>query len=170
MAALTQRLRAAPFQAARPAAVPRFGRVAPVVQRPRVVAKAAADLSLEDFADEDVNMGASAGTALPIASEDVRLRVRMRGYDVNLLSDAIDQVRAIADVTGAEFKGPVMLPTKRRVYCVLRSPHVNKDAREHFEIRTHHRLVDLKNLSAQSVEAMMQWIPPAGVEVEASIV
>jgi small subunit ribosomal protein S10 len=62
-----------------------------------------------------------------------------------------------------------MLPTKRRIYCVLRSPHVNKDAREHFEIRTHHRLVDLKDLSAETVALMMDWVPPSGVEVECSI-
>lgn len=63
----------------------------------------------------------------------------------------------------------VMLPTKRRIYCVLRSPHVNSNSREHFEIRSHHRLVDLKNLSAETVSMMMQWVPPSGVEVECSI-
>jgi small subunit ribosomal protein S10 len=65
----------------------------------------------------------------------------MRAYDVNLLADAVADMATIASVTGAEFKGPVMLPTRRKLYCVLRSPHVNKDAREHFEVRTHHRWV-----------------------------
>jgi small subunit ribosomal protein S10 len=69
-----------------------------------------------------------------------------------------------------DFSGPVMLPTRRKLYCVLRSPHVDKDAREHFEVRTHHRLIDLKNLSSQAVEAMMQWVPPPGLECECSIV
>ncbi|GFH11364.1 ribosomal_S10 domain-containing protein [Haematococcus lacustris] len=105
-----------------------------------------------------------------MANENIRLRVRMRGYDVGLLAEAVDQIRLIADATGSMFKGPVMLPTRRKLYCVLRSPHVNKDAREHFEVRTHHRLIDLKNLSSQTVEAMMQWVPPPGLEVEASIV
>ena len=80
----------------------------------------------------------------------------MRGYDIVLLRDAVEQIRAVANATGVDFSGPVMLPTRRKVFCVLRSPHVDKDAREHFEVRTHHRLIDLKNLSSQAVEAMMQ--------------
>ena len=103
-------------------------------------------------------------------SENVRLRIRMRGYDIKLLREAVDQIQAVAETTGAEFKGPVMLPTRRKIFCVLRSPHIDKDAREHFETRTHHRLVDLKNLSSETVEAMMQWVPPSGLEVECSIV
>jgi len=106
----------------------------------------------------------------PISADTVKLRVRMRGYDIDILKDAVDQIRAVADATGVEFRGPVMLPTRRKIFCVLRSPHVNKDAREHFEVRTHHRLIDLCNLSSQAVEAMMQWIPPSGLEVECSIV
>jgi small subunit ribosomal protein S10 len=100
----------------------------------------------------------------------VKLRVRMRGYDISILRDACDQIVAIGRLTGAKIAGPVHLPTKRKIYCVLRSPHVNKDAREHFEVRTHHRLIDLSNLSAQTVEALMEWVPPAGLEVETSIV
>lgn len=71
----------------------------------------------------------------------MRLRIRMRAYDTNLLADAVADLATIADVTGAQLKGPVMLPTRKKVFCVLRSPHVNKDAREHFEVRTHHRCV-----------------------------
>jgi small subunit ribosomal protein S10 len=94
----------------------------------------------------------------------------MRGYDTRILRDACDQVAQIGRLTGAKVAGPVNLPTKRKIYCVLRSPHVDKDAREHFEVRTHHRLVDLSNLSAQTVEALMEWVPPSGLEVETSIV
>eukprot|EP00983_Pelagomonas_calceolata_P003839 124138-Pelagomonas_calceolata.AAC.2 len=79
----------------------------------------------------------------PPPHHPVRLRIRMRAYDTNLLADAVADMATIADVTGAEFKGPVMLPTRKKIYCVLRSPHVNKDAREHFEVRTHHRWVGL---------------------------
>lgn len=106
----------------------------------------------------------------PISPENVKLRVRMRGYSITQLKEAVDQIRAVAEATGVDFTGPVMLPTRRKLYCVLRSPHVDKDAREHFEVRTHHRLVDLKNLSSQAVEAMMQWVPPPGLECECSIV
>jgi small subunit ribosomal protein S10 len=103
------------------------------------------------------------------ASENVKLRIRMRGYDISLLEDACKQVVSIADATGCDMAGPVMLPTRRKVYCLLRSPHVDKDAREHFEVRIHNRLIDLKNLSSETVGAMMDWVPPAGVDVQCSV-
>ncbi|KAH7284115.1 hypothetical protein KP509_34G039900 [Ceratopteris richardii] len=65
--------------------------------------------------------------------------------------------------------GPVPLPTKRRLYCVLRSPHVNKDSREHFERRTHQRLIDLENPNAGTIDALMQLDIPAGVDVEVKL-
>jgi small subunit ribosomal protein S10 len=99
-----------------------------------------------------------------------QLRVRMRGYDIAILAKACEQIKLVAGLTGARIAGPVMLPTKKRVYCVLRSPHVNKDAREHFEIRIHNRLMDVTNLSSQTVQALMEWVPPSGLEVETSIV
>eukprot|EP00955_Chlamydomonas_euryale_P040694 351780-Chlamydomonas_euryale.AAC.6 len=117
-----------------------------------------------------MDVTATSTAIAPISGDSVKLRVRMRGYSTVLLRDAVEQIRAVADATGVEFKGPVMLPTRRKIFCVLRSPHVDKDAREHFEVRTHHRLVDLKNLSSQAVEAMMQWVPPPGLEVECSVV
>ena len=66
---------------------------------------------------------------------------------------------------GARMSGPVPLPTRRRIYTVLRSPHVNKDSREQFERRSHFRLVDLKDLSSQTVDRLMQLDLPAGVSV-----
>ncbi|KAG2442315.1 hypothetical protein HXX76_002401 [Chlamydomonas incerta] len=132
----------------------------------RAVAESAVDV--DSYVDElDVPLAES--TPLAAAGEKVRLRIRMRSYEKQLLEDCVVQIQAVAEATGAVFKGPVMLPTKRRIYCVLRSPHVNSNSREHFEIRTHHRLVDLKNLSAETVSMMMQWVPPSGVEVECSI-
>ncbi len=116
-------------------------------------------------------MGASSAAGpLGGAGKAAKLRLRMRGYDIGILAKACEQIKLIAGVTGARIAGPVMLPTKKRVYCVLRSPHVNKDAREHFEIRIHNRLVDVSNLSAQTVQALMEWVPPSGLEVETSIV
>lgn len=64
--------------------------------------------------------------------------------------------------TGATVAGPVPLPTRRRVYCVLRSPHVNKNSMEHFQVLTHQRLIDLKNPTAQTIDALMQLDLPAG--------
>lgn len=132
--------RVKPFASGRQAVVaarPSLARVHHVVQRP-VVAKAA-EIDLADLGDDVDLTAAPAAASMPIAGENVRLRIRMRGYDINLLAEATEQVRAIAGLTGAQFKGPVMLPTRRKIYCVLRSPHVDKDAREHFEVRTHHR-------------------------------
>lgn len=100
----------------------------------------------------------------------LQLRVRMRGYDIGILAKACEQIQLIARMTGAKIAGPVMLPTKKRIYCVLRSPHVNKDAREHFEIRIHNRLIDVTGLSSQTVQALLEWVPPSGLEVETSIV
>ena len=159
MQALSQRSRVQPFTTARPACACRVLSSRPLIrqQQSLVVVKAAADEAF-DFAEyaDDVDISAGAASVNSIASENVKLRVRMRGYDIVLLKDAVEQIRAVASATGVEFKGPVMLPTRRKVFCVLRSPHVDKDAREHFEVRTHHRLIDLKNLSSQAVEAMMQ--------------
>ncbi|KAJ9508587.1 hypothetical protein QJQ45_012124 [Haematococcus lacustris] len=174
MHSLAQRLRSPqPFIAARCSVAPRPSCSATRVLRNSIVVRAdsaAFELSPDVADDVDLSVMSSASVNLPMANENIRLRVRMRGYDVGLLAEAVDQIRLIADATGSMFKGPVMLPTRRKLYCVLRSPHVNKDAREHFEVRTHHRLIDLKNLSSQTVEAMMQWVPPPGLEVEASIV
>mmetsp|Transcript_11747 Transcript_11747/g.25846 ORF Transcript_11747/g.25846 Transcript_11747/m.25846 type:complete len:178 (-) Transcript_11747:261-794(-) len=175
MQSISQRTRVSrPFTSARPCAagVRPVGRAVPSVQRPEVLSKAAAEDAPIDFTEyaDDADVSAGSTAVAPISSDNVKLRVRMRGYDTVLLREAVDQIRAVADATGVEFKGPVMLPTRRKIFCVLRSPHVDKDAREHFEVRTHHRLVDLKNLSSQAVEAMMQWVPPPGLEVECSIV
>lgn len=157
--------RAAPFTTAGSGRAPAVSTIRPVQQR-AVAVKAASSLA-DEYADV-VDIPVSGG-ALPMASDKARLRIRMRSYEIGLLADCVSQIQAVAETTGAVVRGPVMLPTKKKVFCVLRSPHVDKDAREHFEVRTHHRLVDLQNLSAETVAAMMQWIPPSGVEVECSI-
>ncbi|KIY97608.1 30S ribosomal protein S10 [Monoraphidium neglectum] len=167
MQSLSSARRAAPFSGARTsAAAPRpclglsLSKRASMQQQQRA---AVTDASLADIADlENRSTGEEADSVggLPVLpSDQVKLRVRMRGYDIRILRDASDQIVQIGQLTGAKVSGPVNLPTKKKVYCVLRSPHVNKDAREHFEVRTHHRLIDLSNLSAQTVEALMEWRP-----------
>jgi small subunit ribosomal protein S10 len=168
-----------PFTTRKPTVAPRFAQVQQTVALRRtqrsVSASAAAVDDLEDVADlEDAPMSMmSSGSGQDLSvlpTEKVKLRIRMRGYNVSILQDAAEQVCEIAAATGARIHGPVYLPTKKKVYCVLRSPHVNKDSREHFEIRVHHRLVDLSSLSAQTVQAMMEWVPPSGLEVDCTIV
>ncbi|PKQ28109.1 MAG: 30S ribosomal protein S10 [Candidatus Anoxymicrobium japonicum] len=71
-----------------------------------------------------------------------------------------------AKKTGATISGPVPLPTEKNIYCVIRSPHVNKDSREHFEIRTHKRLIDIMDPAPATVDALMGMDLPAGVDIE----
>ena len=82
------------------------------------------------------------------------------------MHNACDKIIEAAKSTEAHISGPVPLPTKRRIFCVLRSPHVNKDSREHFETRTHHRLIDVHNPTAQTIDALMGLELPSGVDVE----
>ena len=75
-----------------------------------------------------------------------KLRIALKSYESSLLNDSCQQILRAAESGNTKAIGPIPLPTKRRIYCVLRSPHVNKDAREHFEIRIHKRTVGLPTL------------------------
>ena len=94
------------------------------------------------------------------------IRIRMKSYDHKILDDSVEEIVEVAERTGAEIAGPVPLPTKRRAYTVLRSPHVDKKSREQFEIRIHNRLIDLNKPSHQTMEALTKMDLPARVEVE----
>ena len=72
-----------------------------------------------------------------------KLRIALKAYESSLLDDSCRQIIESVRLEGTEVTGPVPLPTKRRIYCVLRSPHVNKDSREHFEIRIHKRILEI---------------------------
>ncbi len=94
------------------------------------------------------------------------IRIRLKSYDNKILDNSVQEIVEVAERTGAEVVGPVPLPTKRRVYTVLRSPHVDKKSREQFEIRIHKRLIDLNKPSQQTMEALTKLDLPAGVEVK----
>lgn len=94
------------------------------------------------------------------------IRIRMKSYDHKILDASIEEIVQVAERTGAEVVGPVPLPTQRRIYTVLRSPHVDKKSREQFEIRIHNRLIDLNKPSPQTMEALTKMDLPARVEVE----
>ena len=81
-----------------------------------------------------------------------KLRIGLKAYDSNILDESCSKIIDVINNSGTKVVGPIPLPTKRRIYCVLRSPHVNKDAREHFEIRTHKRLIDLYSPSEQTMD------------------
>jgi small subunit ribosomal protein S10 len=95
-----------------------------------------------------------------------RIRVRLRGFDHNLVDQSARSIVSTVKRAGAKISGPVPLPTKVQKYTVLRSPHVNKKSREQFEMRTHKRLIDILEPSGDTIEALMKLELPAGVDVE----
>lgn len=95
-----------------------------------------------------------------------KIRIKLKSFDYRLLDRSTVEIVDTAKRTGAKISGPVPLPTKINKYCVLRSPHVNKNAREHFEIRTHKRLVDILEPTQQTIDELMKLDLASGVEVE----
>ena len=95
-----------------------------------------------------------------------RLRIKLRAYDYNVLDGSVQEIVQTAKNTGARVAGPIPLPTEINKYTVLRSPHVNKKAREQFEMRTHKRLVDIIDPTKQTVDSLAQLDLSAGVDVE----
>ena len=96
-----------------------------------------------------------------------RIRIRLKAYDHALLDDSAKKIVEIARQTGAKISGPVPLPTEKNVWCVNRSPHVDKKSREHFEIRTHKRLIDIYfDKTQNTMEQLMKVDLPTGVDIE----
>ncbi len=95
-----------------------------------------------------------------------RIRVRLKSYDVSLIDKSAKSIVEAVRNKGGTVSGPVPLPTKIRKYTVLKSPHVNKDAREQFEVRCFKRLIDIYDPSSDLINALMELQLPAGVEVE----
>ena len=95
-----------------------------------------------------------------------RIRVKLRGFDVELVEQSSRAIVQTVVKAGAMVSGPVPLPTRINRYTVLRSPHVDKKSREQFEMRTHKRLIDILDPTQKVVEALMKLELPAGVDVE----
>jgi small subunit ribosomal protein S10 len=95
-----------------------------------------------------------------------KIRIRLEAYDHAILDQSASEIVRTAKRTGAKVSGPIPLPTERTVYTVLRSPHVDKKSREQFEIRIHKRLIDIKDSTAQTIDALKRLDLPAGVDVE----
>ena len=94
-----------------------------------------------------------------------KIRIRLKGYDHTQLDQAARQIVETATRTGATISGPVPLPTEKNVYCVIRGPFKDKDSREHFEIRTHKRLIDIHSPTPKTVDALQRLDLPAGVDI-----
>ncbi len=98
-----------------------------------------------------------------------KIRIRLKAFDRRMLDLSCDKIIETADTTAASAIGPIPLPTKRKIYCVLRSPHVDKDSREHFETRTHRRIIDIYSPSAKTIDALMKLDLPSGVDIEVKL-
>ncbi len=94
------------------------------------------------------------------------IRIRLKAFDHRVLDQSTHEIVNTAKRTGAQVRGPIPLPTKIEKYTVLRSPHIDKKSREQFEIRTHKRLLDIVDPTAQTVDALMKLDLAAGVDVE----
>ena len=95
-----------------------------------------------------------------------RIRIKLKAYDHAVLDQSTSEIVQTAKRTGAKISGPIPLPTRRTLYTVLRSPHVDKKSREQFEMRIHKRLIDITEPGPQTVDALMKLELPAGVDVE----
>jgi len=95
-----------------------------------------------------------------------RIRIRLKAFDHRLIDQSAREIVETARRTGAQLRGPIPLPTKKEKYTVLISPHVNKDARDQYEIRTHKRLLDILDPTDKTVDSLMKLDLAAGVDVQ----
>ena len=100
------------------------------------------------------------------AATQNKIRIRLKAYDHQALETAAKEIVETATRTGATVSGPVPLPTDRNIYAVIKSPFKDKDSREHFEIRTHKRLIDIHQPTPKTVDSLMRLDLPAGVDIE----
>jgi len=98
-----------------------------------------------------------------------KIRIKLKAYDHASLDRSSDEIVRTAKRTGARISGPVPLPTKRSIYTVLRSPHIDKKSREQFETRIHKRLIDIYDSNSQTVDSLMKLDLPAGVDIEIQV-
>lgn len=101
--------------------------------------------------------------------QNQRIRIRLKAFDHRLIDVSAEEIVDTAKRTGAQVLGPIPLPTRKERYTVLISPHVNKDARDQYEIRTHKRMLDIVEPTEKTVDALMRLDLAAGVEVQISL-
>lgn len=98
-----------------------------------------------------------------------KIRIKLKSYDHNLIDKSAEKIVRSVKTTGAVINGPIPLPTEKKIFTVLRSPHVNKKAREQFQICTHKRLLDIYSSTSKTVDALMKLELPSGVDVEIKV-
>jgi len=104
-----------------------------------------------------------------IRMQNQKIRIRLKAFDHRLIDSSAQEIVETAKRTGAQVCGPIPLPTRKERYTVLISPHVNKDARDQYEIRTHKRVLDIVQPTEKTVDALMKLDLAAGVEVQISL-
>ncbi|MFK0570022.1 30S ribosomal protein S10 [Endozoicomonas sp. (ex Bugula neritina AB1)] len=102
-------------------------------------------------------------------SQAQQIRIRLKAFDHRLIDQSTQEIVDTAKRTGAQVRGPIPLPTRKERFTVLISPHVNKDARDQYEIRTHKRILDIIEPTEKTVDALMKLDLAAGVEVQISL-
>ena len=95
-----------------------------------------------------------------------KIRIRLKGYDHKQVDKSARDIVETAERSGATITGPVPLPTEKNVYCVIRGPFKDKDSREHFEVRTHKRLIDILSPTPKTIDQLMRLDLPAGIDIE----
>jgi small subunit ribosomal protein S10 len=95
-----------------------------------------------------------------------KIRIRLKSYDHSALESAAKEIVDTATRNGSTVAGPIPLPTEKNIYCVIRGPFKDKDSREHFEIRTHKRLIDIHQPTPKTVDSLQRVDLPAGVDIE----
>ncbi len=95
-----------------------------------------------------------------------KIRIKLRGYDHKLLDQSAEQIVEAVERTGAVVSGPIPLPTHIQKYSVIRSPFIDKDSQEQFEIRTHSRLIDIVETTSKTIDALTSLSLPSGVEID----
>jgi len=108
-------------------------------------------------------------TGVLVHMQNQRIRIRLKAFDHRLIDTSTQEIVDTAKRTGAQVRGPIPLPTRKERFTVLISPHVNKDARDQYEIRTHKRLLDIVEPTEKTVDALMKLDLAAGVEVQISL-
>lgn len=98
-----------------------------------------------------------------------KIRIKLKSYDYNLVDKSADKIVKTVKSTGAVVNGPIPLPTEKKIFTVLRSPHVNKKAREQFQQCSYKRLLDIYSSTTKTVDALMKLELPSGVDVEIKV-
>ena len=100
-----------------------------------------------------------------MTTNNQKIRIILKAFDHRILDLSASQIVETAERTGARVTGPVPLPTSIRRFCVIRGPHIDKDSREHFELRTHNRLIDILDPTSKTIDSLTRLNVPAGVDI-----